>query len=99
MSCVIPEEPTKTPTQLDLPGVPGAEGPEARSQVPEEDYCLFCDLNRDLMAVIDDEGITSADELRARLDRSHPVTAADLDGAIQTLLAVKRAVNILNNKP
>lgn len=46
-------------------------------------------------AVIEDDSITSAEDLSQRMQCAQPVTPADLDSAIQTLLAVKRAHNTL----
>lgn len=58
---------------------------------------LTDDMRRQIYAhaVIEDDNITSAEDLSQRVQCAQPVTPADLDNAIQTLLAVKRAHSTL----
>lgn len=47
------------------------------------------------IAVIEDEGIATPDELKRRLQFTSSATAADLGGAIDTLLSLQRAYKTL----
>jgi len=58
--------------------------------------CGDCEADRPFIAVIEDEDINTPDELRVRLRMTKSVTPHDLEAAITSLVAMKRAVKTLN---